>query len=105
MENMKIKIKITGPKVHDVGYRYILMGIAMANRIRMFEAHNIENGGVEEIQVFADGDEEAVKAFCAQVETKRPVHSDVSNFVFDDFEGDVMKIGEYAQLCATIQLA
>jgi hypothetical protein len=28
----------------------------------------------------------------------------VSNFVFDDFEGDVMKIGEYAQLCATIQL-
>jgi len=104
MENMKIKIKITGPKVHDVGYRYILMGMAMANRIRMFEAHNIENSGVEEVQVFADGDEEAIKAFCAQVETKRPVHSDVSNFVFDDFEGDVMKIGEYAQLCATIQL-
>jgi hypothetical protein len=70
----------------------------------MFEAHNIENSGVEEVLVFADGDEEAVKAFCAQVETKRPVHSDVSNFVFDDFEGDVMKIGEYAQLCATIQL-
>jgi acylphosphatase len=90
--------------VHDVGYRYILMGMAMANRIRMFEAHNIENSGVEEVQVFADGDEEAVKAFCAQVETKRPVHSDVSNFVFEDFEGDVMKIGEYAQLCATIQL-
>jgi len=104
MEIMKIKIKITGPKVHDVGYRYILMGMAMANRIRMFEAHNIENSGVEEVQVFADGDEEAVKAFCAQVETKRPVHSDVSNFVFDAFEGDVMKIGEYAQLCATIQL-
>ena len=104
MESMKIKIKITGPKVHDVGYRYFLMGMAMANRIRMFEAHNIENSGVEEVQVFADGGEEAVKAFCAQVETKRPVHSDVSNFVFDDFEGDVMKIGEYAQLCATIQL-
>ena len=27
--SMKIKIKITGPKVHDVGYRYFLMSNAM----------------------------------------------------------------------------
>ncbi len=39
---MKIKIRITGRKVHDVGYRYFLMSMAMSNRIRMFEAHNIE---------------------------------------------------------------
>ncbi|MGB7545386.1 MAG: hypothetical protein WBL92_07275 [Methanothrix sp.] len=40
---MKLKIKISGPKVHDVGYRYFLMSMAMANRIRMFEAHNTES--------------------------------------------------------------
>ena len=101
---MKLKIKIIGPKVHDVGYRYFLLGIAMSNRIRMFEAHNIKSSEGEEVVVFADGDEAAIKAFCNQVETERPARSKVSNFVFDDFEGEVMKIGEYAQFCATVQL-
>ena len=101
---MKIKIKITGRKVHDVGYRYFLMSMAMSNRIRMFEAHNIEGSEGNEVQVYVDGDEEAIKAFRALVETKRPVYSEVSNIVFDDFDGEVMKIGEYAQFCATVQL-
>ena len=101
---MKIKIKITGRKVHDVGYRYFLMSMAMSNRIRMFEAHNIEESVGEAVLVFVDGNEEAIKAFRALVETKHPVHSEVSNIVFDDFDGEVMKIGEYAQFCTTVQL-
>ena len=101
---MKIKIKIIGHKVHDVGYRYFLMSMAMSNRIRMFEAHNIEGSEGKEVQVFAEGDEEAIKAFCTLVEIKRPAHSEVSNIIFDDFDGEVMKIGEYAQFCATVQL-
>ncbi len=102
--SMKIKIKITGSKVHDVGYRYFLMSLAMSNRIRMFEAHNIEEGVGKEVLIYVDGDEEAIKAFRALLETKRPVHSEVSNIVFDDFDGEVMKIGEYAQFCSTVQL-
>jgi acylphosphatase len=84
---MKLEIKIIGPKVHDVGYRYFLLGIAMSNRIRMFEAHNTKSSEGEEVVVFADGDEAAIKAFCNQVETERPVRSKVSNIVFDDFDG------------------
>jgi hypothetical protein len=90
--------------VHDVGYRYFLLGIAMSNRIRMFEAHNAKSSEGEEVVVFADGDDAAIKAFCNQVKTERPARSIVSNIVFDDLEGDVMKIGEYAQFCATVQL-
>jgi acylphosphatase len=101
---MKLGIKIIGPKVHDVGYRYFLLGIAMSNRIRMFEAYNTKSSEGEEVVVFADGDEAAIKAFCNQVETERPARSKVSNIVFDEFEGEVMKIGEYAQFCATVQL-
>jgi acylphosphatase len=101
---MKLEFKIIGPKVHDVGYRYFLLGIAMSNRIRMVEAHNTKSSEGEEVVAFADGDEAAIKAFCNQVETERPVRSKVSNIVFDDFEGEVMKIGEYAQFCATVQL-
>jgi acylphosphatase len=101
---MKLKIKITGPKVHDVGYRYFLMSMAMTNRIRMFEAHNIESNEGDEVLAFAEGDEGAIRAFRVQVETKRPVRSEVSSIAFEDYEGDVMKIGEYAQFCSTVQL-
>jgi acylphosphatase len=101
---MKLKVKITGPKVHDVGYRYFLLGIAMSSRIRKFEAHNTNSREGEEVLVFADGDDAAIKTFRAQVETERPASSEVSNIVFEDFGGEVMRIGEYAQFCATIQL-
>ena len=101
---MKLKAEIAGPKVHDVGYRYFLMNMAMSNRIRMFEAHNMQSAKGDVVAVFVDGDEEAIKAFRTLVETYHPTRSDVSEIVFDDFEGEVMKIGEYAQFCATIQL-
>jgi acylphosphatase len=101
---MKLKVKIIGPKVHDVGYRYFLMSMAMANRIRRFEAHNIKGGEGGEVIAFADGDKEAINVFRGLIETNRPDHSEVSNIVFEDFDGEVMKIGEFAQFCTTVQL-
>lgn len=101
---MKLKIKITGPKVHDVGYRFFLLSMAVSNGIKIFEAHNIESSEGEEVIVFVDGNEAAVKAFHKLVETKHPARSEVSNIVFDDYEGEVMKVGEYAQFCSTVQL-
>lgn len=37
---MKLKITITGPKVHDVGYRYHLMGLARSSKLKGFDAEN-----------------------------------------------------------------
>jgi len=76
----------------------------MTNRIRMFEAHNIEGNEGNEVLVFAEGDEEAIKAFRVLAETKRPAHSEVSSIAFEDYDGDVMKIGEFAQFCSIVQL-
>jgi len=101
---MKLQITIIGPKVHDVGYRYFLMSMAMAQRIRMFEAHNLESVMGEEVLVLVDGGEQEIKAFRALVETKRPERAQVSKVAIDDFGGEVMKIGEYAQFCATVQM-
>ncbi|OPY53534.1 MAG: Acylphosphatase [Methanosaeta sp. PtaU1.Bin112] len=101
---MKLKIRIIGPRVHDVGYRYFLLSLAMSRRIKMFEAHNTESGEDDEVLVFAEGDDEAIKAFRSLVETKRPERSDVSKIIFEDFEGDIMKIGDYSQFCSTVQM-
>ena len=101
---MKLKIKITGPKVHDVGYRYFLMSMAMSNRIRMFEAHNTESDEGQEVLVFADGEDKAIEAFRSLVKTKRPVRSEISNISFEGFDGEIMRIGEYAQFYSTVLL-
>ncbi len=101
---MKLKIQLFGPKVHDVGYRYFLMSLAMANRIRMFEAHNTESTEGEAVLVFVDGDEDAVKGFLDLVRSRRPARSEVSGVFSGGFEGEVMKIGEYAQFYATVLL-
>ena len=45
-----------------------------------------------------------VKAFRTLAETKRPARSEVSSIVFEDYDGDVMKIGEFAQFCSIVQL-
>jgi len=76
----------------------------MAQRIRMFEAHNLESVMGEEVLVLVDGGEQEIKAFRALVETKRPERAEVSKVAIDDYGGEVMKIGEYAQFCATVQM-
>jgi acylphosphatase len=101
---MKLKITIIGPRVHDVGYRYFLMSYAMANRIRMFEAQNVDSDGVDAVLVLVDGGEREIDAFRKQAETKRPERAEVSRVVVEDYDGDVMRIAEYAQFCAAVQM-
>ncbi len=102
---MKLRIRIIGPKVHDVGYRYFLMSMAMANRIRRFEAHNIEEDAGDEVLVLVDGSEQEIQAFRKHVEMKRrPERAEVSKVIVEDYEGEVMTIGEYAQFCTTVQM-
>ncbi len=101
---MKIKIKITGSKVHDVGYRYFLMSNAIDLGLRGFHARNRMNGKEPEVVVLIEGDEETIADFKKLVETRKPEHAEASNIAFEDYEGDVMRAGEYAQVCSALQL-
>jgi len=89
---MKLKIRIAGTKVYDVGYRYFLMSMALSNGIRMFEAHNTEIDGDQEVLVLVDGDDKSVETFRSLVKTKRPARSEVSNIAFEDYGGEIMRI-------------
>ena len=102
--DMKLKIKITGPKVHDVGYRYFLMSNAIDMGLKGFHARNRMNEEEQEVIALVEGDEEAITDFKKLVETQKPEHSKVLNIAFEDYEGDVMKAGEYAQVCTALQL-
>jgi hypothetical protein len=52
----------------------------------------------------AEGDEEAIADFRRFVETRKLERSEVSNIAFEDYEGDVMRAAEYAQVCTALWL-
>jgi acylphosphatase len=101
---MKQKIKIIGPKVHEVGYRYFLMSNAIDMGLKGFHARNRTGEKEPEVIALVEGDEEAIADFKKLVETKKPERSQVSSIVFEDYDGDVTKTESYAQICSAIQL-
>jgi len=101
---MKLKIKIIGRKVHDVGYRYFLMTNAIDIGLGGFQARNRSSGNDQEVIALVEGDQDAIADFKGLVKTRTPEHSVVSNIAFEDYEGDVMRTESYAQVCSAIQL-
>jgi acylphosphatase len=101
---MKLKIKISGLKVHEVGYRYFLMSNAIDMGLKGFHARNRTGEKEPEVVALVEGDEETIADFRKLVETQKPEHSQVSSIAFEDYEGDIMKAESYAQICSAIQL-
>jgi acylphosphatase len=101
---MKLKIKIIGPRVHEVGYRYFLMTNAINMGLKGFQARNRTNGKDQEVIALVEGDDEAIADFKDLVKARKPEHAEVSNIAFEGYGSDVMRVGEYAQVCSALQL-
>jgi acylphosphatase len=69
-----------------------------------FHARNRTDGVEQRVIALAEGDEEEIAEFRKFVEVRKPEHSEVSNIAFEDYEGNVMRAGEYAQVCTALQL-
>jgi acylphosphatase len=104
MDSMKLKVTITGENVHNVGYRYFLMTSAIDQGLDGFNARNTMKGNEQQVVALIEGNEEAIAGFKKLAESQRPEHSLVSSIVFEDTISNVMKTGEYAQVCTAIQL-
>jgi acylphosphatase/gas vesicle protein len=104
MDSMKLKVTITGENVHKVGYRYFLMTSAIDQGLDGFNARNTMKGNEQQVVALIEGNEEAIAGFKKLAESQRPEHSLVSSIVFEDTNSNVMKTGEYAQVCTAVQL-
>lgn len=101
---MKLKIKIAGPKVHDVGYRVFLLTGAMNLALPGFSAYNWTEGGVQQVIALAEGDEARMAAFRQYIEANKPAMAEVSDTIISEYDGDVGHTGEYAMMCSFVQL-
>jgi len=104
MLNMRLKVKIAGPKVHDVGYRVFLLKNAMNQALSGLSTYNWEENGQQEVVVLAEGDEARITAFLQAVKKKKPELAEVSKVTFEDYDGEVGRISEVAMFCTFVQL-
>lgn len=104
MESMKLKIKITGPNVHDVGYRVFLLKHAMNLALPGLSTYNWEENDLTEVIVLVEGDEARIAAFRQMVEKNKPELAEVSKVTFEDYSGEVGRTSEVAMFCSFVQL-
>ncbi len=102
METRRIVIK--GPKVHDVGYRALLLEEAEFLVIPNFSARNIEND-TEIVEGLVGGDEEKVDAFVEFAEKNSPKKAEVADISVEGYEGDIMTIEVFSRGFSASQLS
>ena len=101
---MKLKIKITGPKVHDAGYRVFLLKSAMNLALPGLSTYNWEENGQQEVIALVEGDEARIAPFLQTIEKNKPVLAEVSKVTSEPYDGDVGRTIEMAMLCSFVQL-
>jgi acylphosphatase len=102
---MKLKIKINGPKVHDVGYRVFLMTEALNCNIHRVYACLRGKGTLQQTVIcLVEGKDANVVIFLQKIKIKKPEKAEVSSVTFKDYDGDVMLIHEFAQIAMCFTL-
>jgi len=101
---MKLKVKIIGHKVHDVGYRPYLTELAMRLALRGFEVYNDDEAGQQAVIALVEGDEQRVMRFYNSVSKERPQLADVDNVLSEEYAGDVMPLWQSASINTSSQM-
>ena len=95
---------IKGPKVHEVGYRSLLMAGVLGLGIQRFSAQNRKENGEQAVIVLVEGEERQIAEFKDFAENNIPDRAIVSAVTFEDFEGHIMSVSDYSQLNLNEQL-
>ncbi len=102
---MKLKTKITGNKAHEVGYRVFLLRKALELGVERFNAYNTKENGMQVLIAFLDGNKDQIAAFQEFARENKPENAEVSDIVFEEYEGYVISIADYMHLIQVEQLS
>ena len=101
---MKLKARINGEKVHDVGYRVFLLDLALELEIERFAAYNRIDGGLEVVSVMAEGDDDQIAALRELVASKRPKDARVSDVAIEEYDGRIVSTTDFMHIIQVQQL-
>ncbi len=101
---MKLQAVITGSKVHEVGYRVLLLEKALESGISRFDARNILNQETQQVVVRAEGEPDQLDAFRSAITGAHPPDAVVSDICFEEYSGYVIAITDFMHLIQVEQL-
>ncbi len=101
---MKLKITITGPKVHDVGYRPWLVELAMNMGLKGLDVYNDEEDGQQIVIALIEADDRRIQKFFSAVNAKRPQLAIVGSIISGDYADDVMPLWQTVAMNAYGQM-
>ncbi|HPS90820.1 MAG TPA: acylphosphatase [Methanothrix sp.] len=93
---MKLTLKISGTKVHDVGYRAFLLEAAEDLRMRGFFAQNTVEDGMQAVIVYLEGNESSMEKYQKIAQMQRPDKAVVSSIAFVEGSDEVEDIDVFA---------
>lgn len=91
---MKLKISITGTRVHDVGYRVFLLKHATNLAIPGLSVYNWDKDGRQQVIALVEADEGKIAAFKEVAFEKRPELAEVSEVTFEPYDADIGRASE-----------
>jgi acylphosphatase len=93
---VKLTLKISGTKVHDVGYRAFLLETAEDLRLWGFFAQNTMENGMQAVIVYLKGNEASMEKFQKIAQIQRPDKAIVSSIAFVECSDEVEDIDIFA---------
>ena len=101
---MKAKEIVIKGKVHDVGYRFLLLSEAERWLIEKFDARNVLVKGEQHLIVLVEGVEEKISRFVEFVESSYPPEASVESVGVKDYKEEVRSIDAFRQSFMVFQL-
>jgi len=93
----KLKIKITGKNLHDVGYRIPLINEALSLGINNFNTFNANLEGAQAVITILEADDEIIEEFKDFINTFHPEKAIVEKVVFEKYNNNVPPIERVMQ--------
>ena len=93
----KLRIKITGKNLHDVGYRIPLINKALSQGINNFNTFNADLDGDQAVITILEADDEIIEEFKDFINTFHPEKAIVEKVVFEKYNNNVPPIERVMQ--------
>src|SRR3972149_10285427 len=93
----KLRIKITGKNLHDVGYRIPLINKALSLGVNNFNTFNIDLNGTQTVIVTIEADDEIIEEFRDFINTYHPEKAIVEKVFFEEYKNNVPPIERVMQ--------
>ena len=92
-------------KVHNVGYRPFLLGVAESMEIDRFYADNLVVDEEEGVEILIEADADKVDKFIETIKSKKPEKAEVKDVEIYDYKGYIMRIESYYRYLTSMQLS